>query len=66
MTEYDLSTFEYEYCGFDEKATEVQNVLLPENVTTEMLTGGLILLAAGAVGLGVMLKKISQGRKGMR
>ena len=66
LTEYDLSTFEYEYCGFDEKATEVQNVLLPENVTTEMLTGGLILLAAGAVGLGVMLKKISQGRKGMR
>ncbi len=62
LTEYDLSTYEYDYCGFDEKATEAQSVLMPDNVSTEMLTGGLILLAAGAVGLGVMLKKMSGGR----
>jgi len=62
LTEYDLSTYEYDYCGFDEKANEAQSVLMPDNVSSEMLTGGLLLLAAGAVGLGVMLKKMSGGR----
>ena len=35
---------------------------MPDNVSSEMLTGGLLLLAAGAVGLGVMLKKMGGGR----